>query len=354
MNPLPTVATGIKDQRILIQEEIRPYSDQDLSLRDLIQSEPTKQQIHDMMASADYVPVSVPVLAPAQYDDRVSAFFDRVFAEPQMTLADTAGSRVIICWRIVKTMARDLHFAVPGQSIEEILSGDDTVHFPWTEPIPFLNRMTGRNLLDPFYRRMIQALKKAELEGLPLAPPKEGAALDIWHKYFMHLATKKGIPNTPSEAADGKYGLRGLADPVLLHLCWPPLMHLLAFEEDMLSASTDVLVAKGAQGLKAYLRSMYAFGDDEFLDVQRMVQGRIRAIHSSDIETDRAMLIARLESIADRAQGCGDLRAELGSAKALMVAQGISKDDSGDIFGDFVDSMKRISEEETEGIDYDA
>ncbi len=115
-------------------------------------------------------------------------------------------------------------------------------------------------------------------------------------------------------------------DPMTLILCWPFPEEILAQEAQMLDLCEGMLHAKGRFVLVKFLEARFGMGQGEALEFSQVAMHRYKSLGQVDPDTERGLLLSRIERYYRRAIKGQDLQAEGNALKLHAAVVGLTRD----------------------------
>jgi len=299
--------------------------------------------------------------------------FQSVFADREVSLDDTFGERLLLAWRIIRELGRHLDLFEPGNMLTEALQPDHYNVDPWTIPYglpdPAPGTSNAKQITSNGCPRLIGKIQQAfthrelanrrhhvyagddingeptRIEGLPLLPPRREPGdplLDLYKESIAEIASHLGLRDgTPENPEMARHALpQILEDPVL---AVPPRTQIAMFEELLVDEALEFVVDKSPRQLKAEFFRRFGLLPHETRGVLGMARWAAMRDFECDLEESRAMMVMRLDRVAERAQETYDIRAELGALKQVSIIQGLANVESGDLNSDFAEVVKSVA-----------
>jgi len=146
---------------------------------------------------------------------------------------------------------------------------------------------------------------------------------------------------------EGRLGLAPLLEVDMTRSAWPTPREIMAFESVMADEACQALLAHGTLGARRELQKVHGFNEEEVNSMLLLARRAMKGIRTgADGDSDKAMMVARLEDLAARCRQNLDLRAELMVYKTLSVVQGLTKTQGADEdVDDMVDVAAEVAKE---------
>lgn len=312
----------------------------------------------------------------------------RAFAIERFREVETLPFRIRVAYRITRELARVKGLVEPEETLAEALVSSLGTRDPWTTPTPVRrppsgaaahNRAAGglMELLDQADRLPELSRAWAQTDsgpavlgtgGLALVPPKpprcefeDLEALELLPNYLpqhdpllkrwcyaleeinRYLGLERGSQEVPEM---GRLGFLDLVDPRTARDLWPTRLQILFWEESLVQEAEEILVSDGAAWLRKVFKQRHGLTRWESDTLGRQAMALLRGRSEFDVEEQRSLMVARLESFMRRAKSALDLRAELAGLKQLAIVQGLGKTDPEDAISAFAGIVKSLDAKE--------
>jgi len=270
--------------------------------------------------------------------DRV-ALWRRAFAEPGMSLEDLEPFRVRLCWRACRYLALITNVCTDDETLMQMATASDLN--PWTDSDAFpelerpgregnqsilglMREPTPLSLMPP---QVPSQYQQEDTEAL--YRPENRAQDEPLHRYLQILHTISVLLNfkagTPEMPESGRYGMAGLMDPRTIRLAFPSIYHILGFEQELIGLVVGQLIDRGEQPARQWLAQHHGLTPFEVTGMMRMAKAELVTRSDNDVRVERAVMAARLDSLADRARDDLNLRVELLALKQMSAVLGITR-----------------------------
>lgn len=280
--------------------------------------------------------------------DRLESSFDsRAFVElwqrEALTLEDLTDERTLVAWRLVRFIARMRGLCADDQFLHEATAVSPD---PWTCAVGIVANAP-----------LLRARRTEEIPASPLLPPDvpedwcdgdgvrvgylptEDRALVTWIDFAESCAKQLTIGYRQIDL----YAAHPIFNPYLCRASFPAPESLMLQESTVVEAAVDLYLEHGTQGTVDKLRIKFGLTQMESLSVLRLV-GRVADSRvSKNDDHNYALMCLRLESVAARARGLMDLRAELAALKNLAIIQGLTSAGTDDEVKDVNSTVREIS-----------
>lgn len=279
--------------------------------------------------------------------EELEEFWKEVFERGEATLDELYPFVVRVAWRLVRCMARTRGAIGPDEFLE-----DAAARVPgWAEPVALVGE--GHDMRD----RIVRRLAERRVPLLPPPPPEEWTNGDKDPDYYspasdgplmLYVETLAKVGNRLglSNRKAGRMGIKPLVDPALVRAAMPSPNELCAYERVLVEETTRSIFERGQLETAAWLRKEHGLTEVEAGDLVRMARRATMAVTvGTDVEMNKAMMVARLEDLARRCRENLDLRAELMTYKSIAVVLGLDRLDAQ---GSDIDDMVDIVDEEEE------
>lgn len=308
------------------------------------------------------------------------------FLEQTKTLNDLLPYRIRVAWRFVREFGRIKGLFSHDEPLIEALAPRQDCPDPWT--IPVLYEPPDNPLLifgGSQIREILTTVEKAQgfgaeylynrydfeqdkwvpHPGLAMLPPpvpmrwwdtdcetKEDYTVEqdvLLQQYVqaVSLVTERlYVEQGSTEDMDqGRYGLVGLLEPELIRMAFPTRLQILAWEELLTEQTLTLVIDKGHHRARQSLKHQYGLHDREVSLLLKLSVKLSQSIVSNDTEESRSIMVVRLEEYIRRSRESLDVRAELGGLKQLALVQGLTNDQTENVWNGMVDAVRRISDE---------
>jgi hypothetical protein len=296
-------------------------------------------------------------------------FFSNSLPSPGFIYGRTERQKQVDLWWI-KWYGRDMSKiskilqAIPLRRIRQIGSGVEDFYRSHTPPIPS-NTSVGdlfhaayaedeASLADltPYRHRMAWRITRhllapitAPLQDVPaerLEPPPQEDLPNLVKLLNLHEGTLKD----PHAGRYGLYGLLTSENSELYTIAYPTREDLLHYEARLVEECYNILIEKSVIGLEQHIKLNYNFNTAENTLLCQFASQRSQFRLNYSLEQEKAMILTRLENIANKAQQSLDIRAELAALKVHAVITGLGKVDPPDEMTTIIDAIESVSLEE--------
>ncbi|MFG0317742.1 MAG: hypothetical protein ACF8XB_10750 [Planctomycetota bacterium JB042] len=291
------------------------------------------------------------------------------FREAKLTPADLHPFRLRVAWRVSREIARMKTIVALDETLERATAERPDGKDPWLEHC-------GLRYTDGDAKKSSAAWRVLRLHspgtkaaphgrGLGLLPPPvpeefvedgkvvesydprskaDDEALHRWLEALDIVVRLLGIERGSTEnPQQGFLGLRYVLDPETVRASWPTRWEVMAFEFHLIEEVLEELTAHGVQAARRKLRDKYWLVDREVSGLVALARSAAAGRVQADLEELRALMVLRLEDLAERARDSLDTRVELNALKQLAIVQGLSKTEPEDAVRDFVDVVAKVS-----------
>lgn len=225
--------------------------------------------------------VSIPSPARDLTSNEAWQFWCDVFDDTQNT--DPTPYRVILCWRLTRAMAVQGYLMAADQLLTR-LERDDWSHLrPPTDP----------NETQEFIDRIDQIG-----QNLALTQPT------------------RQLPDLPT-------GLSGLGHTHTISDLWPPTYLILEFERSLVNQIQTLALRWSRMQVIDWLADTLGLHATESGPLIKASLENIRSAYLEDPETQRFLMIQRIQDIIQRAKELGQLNIELKAIRELATVQGL-------------------------------
>lgn len=254
------------------------------------------------------------------FNGRQSALTRAYEAGELTSTKDLEPLQLRLAWRIVRA-----HAICKGQMGRmELLSYIEPAK--WAAPMP--------DASPPSRSTLGQAIADT-WAGLPLLPV--GRYLQDHRAAVKHSAKLIRPPGADPLFTD-IFALK-------LHNYFPTREQLIFFEENFLGQVADAFLYKGHVKFIAEAREAYGLSRHEALALLPLVRAFVAETIELDLESDQRLMVARTESLLNRAQDAADLRAEIAGLKHLSIIQGLARIEPQDPVREFETIIREINDE---------
>lgn len=288
------------------------------------------------------------------------------FMLANMTVEERTRYRHLVAWVVTREMATGMEILnhdepISALSIPDARGIDVYLEPPKPPRAQQLMRVLSR-VPDPDPRN---ALTVSELllpeNGLPLMPTEQTRT-----RYFvtvMMLAAKTGLLERgtammPELWATAFGDLPGLEEAIYAEDptaalkpwadAWPrDRLELELFEEQVVRWAMKRMVndANASHAVIQQLRDTFGLSWTAASGVVRMARGEASRMMSADLEENRALMVARIESYIQRSKKALDLDSESKGLKMLAAVQGLTRTDPATQLDEIVNAIGAISKE---------
>lgn len=327
---------------------------------------------------------------PMTAEQLTKQVISKAFFEDKATPEDFAPYRVKVAWRLIREMCRTKGLAHPEDTLIDAVMPSSRNIDPWAIPEEW-KKPAGAHLISlshiaiKYYKQVEELSEKFQYKrhvlevvegqpdftvypGLALLPPPvpwiwweqdrvskrrkvmenydphEDLALVFYVKIVNQFAEELQISSGSFDDPDqGRYGLKGLLDVETIRQMFPSRFQIVAYEELLIEETLNLMTQYGQTRARRYLKSRHGFSRREVEGLCKIAKAWVRKQLESDIEEDRAFMVARLEDFVSRARISLDLRAELAGMKQLTIVLGLARSEMGDAMSDFLNVVSEVS-----------
>lgn len=294
--------------------------------------------------------------------------FRKILESSTVTLADTKGYRIRTAYRLIRQMSRVRGFLHGWERLQLVLDSlqDDNGLSAWYTPMRM--RDNGQSVGYRGVRSLLYEIDRSKerytfntpngyrsYKGVTTLPPPLPDQLlpvkapdDIWElriqgvvpeeyspemdkplclycEAMTLLARQMGIEaGAPEEPWAGVYGLAGLLNPGAARLAWPTRDELIMYEEELLLHVFDILHQKSEIETQRYLTQFFGYTRFEAVDTVKMAFAAGGVLYSETAEEQKAVIMKRLDHIANKCSDACDPRAEFGVMKLKAQILGLT------------------------------
>lgn len=285
-----------------------------------------------------------------------------------LTLADTEGYRIRTAYRLVRQMARIRGLLHGWDRLYSAMSSDPYNNGLnlWNVPIKIAS--SGSLVGFRGVRGVLYEVERAKerytintvngyhaYKGATTLPPpipdqlySQKSPEDIWRARLERVvpegySASKDLPlclyceamellthqmsirrGAPEEPWSGEYGIAGLLNPTTARLAWPSADELTLYEEELLLHVFDYLSESSEIQTQRYLEKYFGFTRFECVDIVKTATGVGGILYAEEAEEQRAVILKRLDSIADKSADACDIRAELAAVSKKSQILGLT------------------------------
>ena len=240
-----------------------------------------------------------------------SSFWTVIFERERLSVAKRHRDRLSVATRMVRELAR-LKGLVRD---EQLLMDSQLLLGHWGVPIEYINPHPP----GPEY------IRKAFISmGPPETPSFADPHLLQWVDIMEAIAARIGIYST----AQGLRGIYQMLDPAHTQGIFPRPEEIMAFERFQIEEILQAQVQEGVfRSMKILTREEegYSLSMPEAKRALQLSKSIAPEITQAEIETEKAMMILRIEDVIQNAKTQGDIRAELQALKLLTFVQGLHR-----------------------------
>lgn len=270
--------------------------------------------------------------------------------DEQKTLEELRPYRVRAAWRITRELARITALIHDGQALQD---SPLATFENWHRPLA----LTDHALPYPPYCQLavdqLSAIERPE-DAPSLQPPPDSSlvhptANQAIQRFILltqtvaeFLGVHHGSPRNPEH---GAYAMTGMDEPLLIQAIYPIPSIILTYETLIVDSARQRLVSYGIDAAHRELSEYHGLSPHEANQVMAMAREQIRSRVAVDPETDRAMMILRLEGYMRRANKSMNLGAEIQALKQMALTLGLYRAEGENPMKDIVASIRSISAE---------
>lgn len=156
-------------------------------------------------------------------------------------------------------------------------------------------------------------------QGTPALPRKDSSPTEIEDISIMHGYVAMRLGYSPGDPCLHWF------DRALISEWMPSAEQLLRYEAELVTDAGEVLVSKGRIGAMCRLSDILGKPSaPERSDWAALPMAYVRDLAVTTTEDDRALMVARLEDLAQKAQNNLDLKTELTALRTLATIQGLT------------------------------
>lgn len=258
--------------------------------------------------------------------------------ELQTTVKGSDAPRKLVCWRVLRTIAIIRGIIEPNAMLNDIFvvgSGGDPLHAwlvgdPMGPPPPSL----GAEFLPVL--KALNNLTMLRWNGLLPPPPPDGAKPETYdparderlkaHCRAMHIAAMVlGVyEGSPENSSLGRIGMAGLVEPRLVHLCFPSPVEIVSFERELVEEMMKLSIQTSKHHAASVMENAFGLNSFEVQSLETYANRRLLLRWKRDEETNRAIMMERLEDYRLRALIAHNLRDEAFALKEMARIQGLT------------------------------
>jgi len=234
-----------------------------------------------------------------------------------------------VYWRTLPQGARTLTYTNHASLTAEITEHD----------LPDLYIPPGQYATDAELRRALtrQAiLPSPEHTWYEHAPERwQSATMLIAERLHLSDAFKVEDSSTGNLMTDSTSAAEALQELLNNPDSWPTPEEILDYEDHITDFAMSLLVQRGRVKTDNFFLTCFKLTRPEATLLIGFARAKARDLTAGDIEEKRAMMELMLDDLLQRCKTAHDLKAELGTLKAMSIVQGIARaeiEDDGDIF----------------------
>lgn len=343
-------------------------------------SNPIADPTHEVITD-DTGTRTVPISEERRKEIAVKSMLKLAHEADELTLEDLLPQRVKVAHRLVREMGRLRGIILPNETIEFALKGRESNPDPWCIPQKYERpRDIRRNYTD-----VVDAMIAAEelpsifwfsrfnnkndqwqqYPGVALLPPPipkpwldengepfEGykpsedlllmAYMDVMGKTADRLCIEQGSRDEPYL---GQYAMSGLANLELVRLAFPTKLQILTWEILLIDETLDLLIDKSDRAARKHLYYKYGLLEHEVDQLIKMAQQRAMEQSCGDQDTNRAIVILKIQDYIRRCRDSLNVKAEMNGIKQLSLVMGLTNEQQDSLVGDFVQLMMKVNAE---------
>lgn len=263
--------------------------------------------------------------------DTLKFWTDR-FWEDAVSEDETYPQRVLAAWRVCRALAR----------VKGILAED--------EPLDDRLRLLDQDGNDQWHARTTASRGMSSDPSIP----------ESLHSLVSGGKVQQPLPVHPEKLTDPK-DLRRFSQTVELLSKWlglnyvavrgldkpqgfPPKEQILQLEQELVEEAMLDLQEKSTKRLLLDLRENKGLTLPEALIVLALARRKLQDLFgTTNTEQDRALVLARLEALYERAKEALDLRAEIAALKLIAMVQGLTSKDPEQLETEFMKVVGAVS-----------
>lgn len=241
----------------------------------------------------------------------------------------------LLVWRWCRAAGQAVGRVGEDESLEQALADSDPC--PWTVRLYARPTPTQRALLRQGATSSMYGAVGGE--GIALLPPTNGSAAARWCEAFSVVATDLVFKRAPR----GPDCLRYLEDPSLAQHIELSEETILAVEEVMVDQAQRVLLRHGHHAVVDHFTERYGLTRREGMSLVLLAKADARLQGKSSVEDDRALMIAQLQGLVDRARESMHTGDELRALRELARVQGLTRTEPEDRGAEFLGVVRRVA-----------
>lgn len=289
-------------------------------------------------------------LAPALAGEELREFWERVWDVQSNSLSNSHADRLLAAWRLVRAMAKVRGVLQDEESVEEIRFDQALNSHEFTSFV---------EVKDP-------VLRKRLAQGVPMSPPDVPAQMlltngqvsgdydpredDVLNR-FVGLVTFIGQGMLALEQCkSSRRGFAWFTNPDTIRAGWPSITALSKFENEIVSQAIDILIGQDTgpdpdpraapKTPRQLIAERWELTPPEVeLLTTLAVRGQVMRVRLDDRDGTKALLLGRLEQLAERAKQALDHR---GGAMVLREMWRIYSDRGEDAISDEFEEMANV------------
>lgn len=299
----------------------------------------------------------------------------------QLTLDDLLPQRIKVAHRLVREMGRLRGLVQPNETLEAALKPRDFNVDPWIIPTEFEAPKDRRKSFPDVIEAMLDAEQLPAMywmgrwngtngewtryRGVALMPPPvpkmwldEGgnvlqgynpyddkllmAFMEVMCKTADRLCIEQGSRDDPHM---GTYAMSGLANLELIRPAFPTKLQLITWETILVDQTLDLLIEKSERMARKQLFYMYGMMDHEIDSMIALARAQAIGRHCGDQDTNRAIVILKIEDNIRRCRENLNVKAEMNGLKQLALVMGLTSEQQDSMVGDLVALMNKVNGE---------
>jgi len=168
--------------------------------------------------------------------------------------------------------------------------------------------------------------------------------LALWLQGFYFLAKTLRIDEgSAKDPEQGLMGLKGMFEPLLVRTLFPSRTQLMYYESLIVQEVSEIITKKSVLGAAMTIKDRYGMEPFEIAGIMSLARKTLSAQYESrDPETNRSMMLIRLEDYMERARENLNMEAEFKALKEMSLILGLTTEPGDSSMKDFAAVMRRI------------
>lgn len=343
-------------------------------------SNPIPDPTHEVITD-DTGTRTVPISEERRREIAVKSMLKHAHDADQLTLEDLLPQRIKVAHRVVREMGRLRGLIQPNETIEFALRAREHNVDPWQIPEKYNRPRDMRRSYPEVVEAMIAAEELPAMywygkfnnqngqwqqyPGVALLPPPIPKAwldetgevfpgytpeddkllmayMDVFSKTSDRLCIDQGSRDEPYL---GQYAMSGLSNLDLVRIAFPTKLQIVTWEVLLIEETLDLLVDKSDRATRKNLYYKYGLMEHEIDQLIKLAQQRAMEQHCGDQDTNRAIVILKIQDYIRRCRESLNVKAEMNGLKQLSLVMGLTNEQQDSLVGDFVALMTKVNAE---------